>query len=167
MGFPLLVRQHVYIESGPRLCPVNVVYLMCSRMVKQDSKMSCWVDWYTVLIWWLWDSQGMSHGRQLAAQIARFMGPTWGSHGVDRTQVGPVLAPWTLLSGWCHHVWLASLDIIIKLCCDMIRSTRSPEGSQRPRGWPQVSPRRWLPKGDPVDCMTWLHSFVFILSCQK
>ena len=34
--------------------------------------------------------------------IARFMGPTWGSSGADRTQVGPMLAPWTLLSGMCY-----------------------------------------------------------------
>ena len=27
------------------------------------------------------------------------MGPTWGPSGDDRTQVGPMLAPWTLLSG--------------------------------------------------------------------
>ena len=27
--------------------------------------------------------------------IARFMGPIWGPPGADRTQVGPVLAPWT------------------------------------------------------------------------
>ena len=33
--------------------------------------------------------------------IARFMGPTWGPPGADRTQVGPMLAPWTLLSGSC------------------------------------------------------------------
>ena len=31
--------------------------------------------------------------------IARFMGPTWGPSGADRTLVGPMLAPWTLLSG--------------------------------------------------------------------
>ena len=31
--------------------------------------------------------------------IARFMGLTWGPPGADRTQVGPVLAPWTLLPG--------------------------------------------------------------------
>ena len=30
--------------------------------------------------------------------IARFMGPTWGPSGADRTQVGPMLAPRTLLS---------------------------------------------------------------------
>ena len=34
------------------------------------------------------------------ALIARFMGPTRGPSGTDRTQVGPMLAPWTLLSGW-------------------------------------------------------------------
>ena len=33
------------------------------------------------------------------ALIASFMGPTWGPSGADRTQVGPMLAPWTLLSG--------------------------------------------------------------------
>ena len=27
------------------------------------------------------------------------MGPTWGPSGADRTQVDPMLAPWTLLSG--------------------------------------------------------------------
>ena len=32
-------------------------------------------------------------------RIARFMGPTWDPSGSDRTQVGPMLAPWTLLSG--------------------------------------------------------------------
>ena len=30
--------------------------------------------------------------------IARFMGPIWGPYGAGRTQVGPMLAPWTLLS---------------------------------------------------------------------
>ena len=35
----------------------------------------------------------------IAALTARFMGPTWGPHGADRTHVGPMLAPWTLLSG--------------------------------------------------------------------
>ena len=31
--------------------------------------------------------------------IARFMGPTWGPFGHDRTLVGSMLAPWILLSG--------------------------------------------------------------------
>ena len=35
----------------------------------------------------------------ITSLIARSMGPTWGPSGADRTQVGPMLAPWTLLSG--------------------------------------------------------------------
>ena len=31
--------------------------------------------------------------------IARFMEPSWGPSGACRTQVGPMLAPWRLLSG--------------------------------------------------------------------
>ena len=31
--------------------------------------------------------------------ITRFMGPTWSPSGADRTQIGPMLAPWNLLSG--------------------------------------------------------------------
>ena len=31
--------------------------------------------------------------------IARFMGPIWGPSGADRTQVGPMLAPWICYPG--------------------------------------------------------------------
>ena len=41
-------------------------------------------------------------------QIARFMGPTWGSSGADRTWVGPMLAQWILLSGYAWwRLWQA------------------------------------------------------------
>ena len=36
---------------------------------------------------------------QIPSQIARIMGSTWGPPGSCRPQVGPMLAPWTLLSG--------------------------------------------------------------------
>ena len=38
-------------------------------------------------------------GRDKSSLIARFMGQTWGPSGADRTQVGPMLVPWTLSSG--------------------------------------------------------------------
>ena len=38
--------------------------------------------------------------KRLKTPIARFMGPTWGPSGADRTQVGPMLVPWTLLSAY-------------------------------------------------------------------
>ena len=34
------------------------------------------------------------------AQIANFMGPTWGPPGSSRHPMGPKVAPWCLLSGW-------------------------------------------------------------------
>ena len=40
----------------------------------------------------------MSSWLPKAPLIARFMGPTWGPSGPCRSQMGPMLAPWTLLS---------------------------------------------------------------------
>ena len=40
----------------------------------------------------------------LWTQIAKFMGPTWGPPGSCRPQVGPMLPPWTLLSGKLHQL---------------------------------------------------------------
>ena len=37
--------------------------------------------------------------REAPTKIARFMGPTWGPSGADRTHMGPMLTPWTLLFG--------------------------------------------------------------------
>ena len=39
------------------------------------------------------------------SQIARFMWPTWGPPVSCRPQVGPVLAPWALLSGLVYTCW--------------------------------------------------------------
>ena len=38
--------------------------------------------------------------------ITRFMGPTRGPSGADRTQVGPMLAPWILLSGVPIYIYI-------------------------------------------------------------
>ena len=40
----------------------------------------------------------------MTSQIATFMGPAWGPPGSCRPQVGPMMAPWILLSGvWFYH----------------------------------------------------------------
>ena len=62
---------------------------------------------------WLADSEPPANSKPPASQIknsgwvtgfltsliARFMGPTWGPSAADRTQMGPMLTPWTFLSG--------------------------------------------------------------------
>ena len=50
------------------------------------------------------------------------MGPTWGPLGADRTLVGPMLAPWTLLSGLVshfryRHLWTARKDGAMACTC--------------------------------------------------
>ena len=52
--------------------------------------------------------------------IARFMGPTWGLSGTDRTQVGPMRATWTSLSGL--GVCGSDLKFIIFNCVERIES---------------------------------------------
>ena len=43
---------------------------------------------------------------QQNSQIAKFIGPTWGPPGSCQPQMGPMLAPWTLLSNlWCPLPW--------------------------------------------------------------
>ena len=46
----------------------------------------------------------------VASLIIRFMGPTLGPSGADRTQVGPMLAPWTLLSGFLRRHIICHID---------------------------------------------------------
>ena len=67
---------------------------------------------FSWLIYWYW-GRHISHdwfvdtGTIVWSLIARFMGPTWGPSGAGRTQVGPMLAPWTLLS------WIAVNGTVI------------------------------------------------------
>ena len=42
---------------------------------------------------------GLTYQGLISSHIAKFMGPTWGQPGSYRPQMGPMLAPWTLLSG--------------------------------------------------------------------
>ena len=57
-------------------------------------------------------------GRCVTSQIPRFMGPTWGPPGSCRPQMGPMLAPWTLLSGipsMRYVAWRHSRDYYLYL----------------------------------------------------
>ena len=49
-------------------------------------------------------------------QIARFMGPTWGPPGSGHPQVGPMLAPWTLLSGSSFSIRGGNLSASSSIC---------------------------------------------------
>ena len=46
-------------------------------------------------MWWYW----------ITPHITKFMGPTWGPPGCCWPQMGPMLAPWTFLSGYSNIAW--------------------------------------------------------------
>ena len=64
----------------------------------------------------------------MVTQIASFMGPTWGPSGSYRSQIGPMLAPWTLLSGklMCFYFTLSDISGThpAQLSTQMIKATR-------------------------------------------
>ena len=65
-------------------------------------------------------------------RIARFIGPTWGPPGDDRTQVGPVLAPWTLLSG-SFSLYNLSFDVVGQFGAIVLHEDASNSSSSRYR----------------------------------
>ena len=60
-----------------------------------------------------WTEVYMQHWNMATwyTQIARFMRPTWGPSAADRTQVGPVLAPWTCYLGSYQQRYRSSMYV--------------------------------------------------------
>ena len=75
------------------------------------------------------------------AQIAKFMGPTWGPPGSCRPQVGPMLAPWTLLSG-CLFNFVSAGPPRTGPPREFTGETRPPRQPQPPKVPGQTSPPR-------------------------
>ena len=69
-----------------------LLVVCCGDFGENDVHWSVFPGWRGVLLWM----------HPTCTLIARFMGPTWGPPGDDRTQVGPMLVPWILLSGYMH-----------------------------------------------------------------
>ena len=57
---------------------------------------------------------------QVTSQISKFMGPTWGPPGSCRPQMGPMLAPWILLSGIAF--WQTQMHVTFVQRCRASRS---------------------------------------------
>ena len=57
-------------------------------------------------IFWINDGCWLTH-----TLIARFMGQTWDPPGSCRPQMGPMLAPWALLSGYMRHTASMSWNV--------------------------------------------------------
>ena len=103
-----------------------------------------------------------------APLIARFMGPSWGPSGADKTQVDPMLAPWTLLSGtalegklcshllkclrqcWVNSRWIGDfsqfsfLYIRVSVCTDIVTILNMPQIFPISRVWRTLLVHHWI-----------------------
>ena len=67
--------------------PIRIRSDGCGYSIEQAWNLSRTTTYWS--LWWT----------LVLTKIARIMGPTWGPPGSCRPQMGPMLAPWTLLSG--------------------------------------------------------------------
>ena len=93
-------------------CPINGNIKCGIKLANSHSSAHIYVCMMLIRLTWLRTEYCARFWRKLISTlIARFMGSTWGSPGADRTQVGPMLAPWTLFSGQ----WLVIFSFWINL----------------------------------------------------
>ena len=76
----------------------------------------------------------------ICSQIAKFIGPTWGPPGSCRSQMGPMLDPWTLLSGFVlrlpwHSSMITMFNVHILWAIVLLSSRHNKRGSISPEFW--------------------------------
>ena len=79
---------------------------------------SCYKHWS---LWWF--GENILRDGSIIPLIARFIRPTRGPPGADRTQVGPILAPWTLLSaGLLQNFFIFNINlwVLTEFICNCI-----------------------------------------------
>ena len=104
LGHRLVVSLHKKIYDRLQIIGLNLTsmgkYIWISQelLIQLKQSKSKQNNWHI-----LWDILYLE--RIETTLIAKFIGPAWGPSVADRTQVGPILAPWTLLSGYLYVVW--------------------------------------------------------------
>ena len=95
-------RQHTFIhfdQTHTQTCPFYVFYSKCGLWNWSFSQELQGVGVILACLECILHQSLLPTQIRLTTLIARFMGPTRGLSGASRTQVGHMLAPWTLLSG--------------------------------------------------------------------
>ena len=76
------IKQMLFLPNLVWCCDMaTVIWVQLANVI------FCYLIALSLNQWWI-------------TQIAKFMRPTWGPPGSCRPQMGPILAPWTLLSGY-------------------------------------------------------------------
>ena len=115
--------KYYVCNLNPYLAILSSVFLM--TFIWCESYMSTWLDAIRK------QAFTCPNIHNAHALIARFMGTAWGPPGDDRTQVGPMLVPWILLSWWWQEsLFLCALKSLdsrafhydLFMGCDMIHT---------------------------------------------
>ena len=112
-----------------------------------------------------------------STQIARLMGPTWGPLGSYRPQMGPMWAPWNLLSGYdCPFLkWTAkttwqgtriAVPVMATSYYDHIAHDDVLKWKHFPLYWPFVREIPRSPVNSPNKGL-WVGALVFSLICAR
>ena len=121
-------------QRGSMMQSFDVCFVMLLKIVLTLCSMLCtWIvlvdhDRSSKELWWLLLQTGCQDCSQVmstrvTSQIAKFMGPRWDPPGSCRPLMGPILAPWTLLSGIPYssstyqvlhgtHKWMADAFVV-------------------------------------------------------
>ena len=100
----------------------------------------------------------------MSPQIATFMGPTWGPSGSCRPQMGPMLAPWILLSGpacaccSCRDSWPRYNP---SLMARFMGPTWGPSGADRTHAGPTLAP--WTLLSGFMPWISTMHCHLFLI----
>ena len=93
-----------YLPEPEWTLPYKNHHWRCSASIDWGSTSCAFCDAGSICDTW-WDAWTDSQLEAcLQSLIASFMGPTWVPSGADRTQLGPMLIPWNLLSGICSEL---------------------------------------------------------------
>ena len=112
----LIIVSYLAVKDlNPMVKSYDVKIVKCVYIQASGKYFSQWSRLPTVggsksWLWCTWFARLFRHQPKLNIShqdslIARFMWPTWGPHGTDRTQVGSMLTPWILLSGLLSGQW--------------------------------------------------------------
>ena len=80
-------------------CHCTGLWICCVSFFRCIHLYSITHAYHHILIYFKTPIWNTIYNNGIYSLIARFMGPTWGPPGADRTQVGHMWATWTFLSG--------------------------------------------------------------------
>ena len=91
--------HQICTRASATTMPTGLTLVLCKWYYIRKSKLKTLYQIWKYFNTWLNKKLHENVADNKTSLKAMFMGPTWGPPGAEGTQMGPMLAPWTLLSG--------------------------------------------------------------------